>query len=61
MNITKIIEPNQGVNVLEEDSDQEADVEVPQSSKEQSIFSTVHSKFKIVKQGEPYQPNDSTK
>lgn len=28
MNITNIIEPNQGVNVLEEDSDQEADVEV---------------------------------
>jgi hypothetical protein len=59
MNITKIIEPNLGVNILEEDS--EEDLGEKSSVKDESIFSTTRSRFKVVKQGEPYHPTDQDK
>jgi hypothetical protein len=57
MNIIKAIEPNLGVNILEEDSEVE-NQEEQSSVKDQSIFSSNRARFKVVKQGEPYQPSE---
>ena len=57
MNIIKAIEPNLGVNILEEDSEVE-NQEEQSSVKDQSIFSSNRPRFKVVKQGEPYQPSE---
>ena len=57
MNIIKAIEPNLGVNILEEDSEVE-NQEEQASVKDQSIFSSNRTRFKVVKQGEPYQPSE---
>jgi len=61
MDIIRIIEPNVGVNILEEDSENENGGEKT-SVKDESIFSTTNqTRFKVVKQGEPYRPSDSDK
>lgn len=61
MDIIRMIEPNVGVNILEEDSEEENEAE-KSSVKDESIFSTTHkTRFKTVKQGEPYRPSDPDK
>ena len=49
MDITKAIEPNVGVNILEEDSEDEDQLAEKTSVKDESIFSTTRSRFKVVK------------
>jgi|LauGreDrversion4_2_1035121.scaffolds.fasta_scaffold67977_4 hypothetical protein len=63
MNILKTIEPTPGVNVLEEDQDFNEDEEQSSNNRAQnlSVFSTTKSRFKILKQGEPYITSVSDK
>lgn len=65
MNILKTIEPNAGVNVLEEDRDFESEEDlIPNDTAvNESVFSTTKSRFKILKQGEPFinSVSDKTK
>ena len=61
MDIIRTIEPNLGVNILEEDSDEE-NIAEKSSVKDESIFSSTNrTRFKIVKQGEPYRPSEPDK
>lgn len=57
MEIDKAIEPNIGVNILEQDLDYEL-LDANLSVKEESVFSANPIKFKVVKQGEPYRPSN---
>ena len=49
MDIIKTIEPNVGVNILEEDSEDEDETGDKTSVKDESIFSTTRSRFRMVK------------
>ena len=49
MDIIKVIEPNVGVNILEEDSEDEDEPGDKASVKDESIFSTTRSRFRMVK------------
>lgn len=61
MDLIRIIEPNVGVNILEEDSEDENGGE-KSTVKDESIFSSTNrTRFKVVKQGEPYRPSDPDK